>query len=149
MQCPQCQADVSDGADRCFHCGHTLRSSTTLVRGSLIGGRYQVLALLGKGGMGMVYKAHDNKLEETVAIKVLRPDLDAGQDLERRFRTEIRLARKVRHRIGIGLGPGPCRGEQRHQGGRAQAQREQRQQRGSRRRCRGKALSDSRHDPSA
>ena len=103
MQCPQCQADVSDGADRCFHCGHTLRSSTTLVRGSLIGGRYQVLALLGKGGMGMVYKAHDNKLEETVAIKVLRPDLDAGQDLERRFRTEIRLARKVRHRNVCGI----------------------------------------------
>ncbi len=103
MQCPECQSDVSDGADRCFHCGHTLRSSTTLIRGSLIGGRYQVLALLGKGGMGMVYKARDNKLEETVAIKVLRPDLDAAHDLERRFRTEIRLARKVRHRNVCGI----------------------------------------------
>jgi predicted Ser/Thr protein kinase len=103
MQCPKCQAELSDGADRCFHCGHTLRSFTTPVRGSLIAGRYEVLALLGKGGMGMVYKAHDTKLEETVALKVLRPDLDPGHDLERRFRTEIRLARKVRHRNVCGI----------------------------------------------
>ncbi len=103
MKCPKCQADVSDGADRCFHCGHTLRSSTGLIRGSLIGERYEVLALLGKGGMGVVYKARDHKLEETVAIKVLRADLGADQDLERRFRTEIRLARKVRHRNVCGI----------------------------------------------
>src|SRR6266571_8688534 len=98
MKCPGCQADDDDTADRCFHCGHVLRSTTTLIRGSMIAGRYEVLALLGKGGMGMVYKARDHKLEETVAIKVLRPDVGADIDLERRFRTEIRLARKVRHR---------------------------------------------------
>jgi len=89
MKCPKCSADVDDSADRCFNCGHVLRVSTTLVRGSVIGGRYEVLALLGKGGMGMVYKARDHKLEETVAIKVLRPDMGADADMERRFRTDL------------------------------------------------------------
>src|SRR5262249_1745502 len=103
MKCPQCQADVEDAAERCFHCGYVLRSTTTMIKGSMIAGRYEILALLGKGGMGMVYKARDHKLEETVAIKVLRPDIGADPDLERRFRLEIRLARKVRHRNVCGI----------------------------------------------
>jgi len=53
--------------------------------------------------MGMVYKARDHKLEETVAIKVLRSDVSSDPDMERRFRTEIRLARRVRHRNVCGI----------------------------------------------
>ncbi len=103
MKCPQCQSDVQETADHCFNCGHVLRTQTTLIRGSVIAGRYEVLAPLGKGGMGMVYKARDHKLEETVAIKVLRSDIASDLDMERRFRTEIRLARKVRHRNVCGI----------------------------------------------
>jgi serine/threonine-protein kinase len=103
MKCPQCQSDVQKSADRCFNCGYVLRQQTTLIRGSRIAGRYEILAPLGRGGMGMVYKARDHTLEETVAIKVLRSEIGAEAEMERRFRTEIRLARKVRHRNVCGI----------------------------------------------
>mgnify|MGYP000550937968 CR=1 FL=1 len=48
-----------------------------------IADRYEVLAPLGRGGMGMVYRAHDRMLDETVAIKILRPDF--GEDVSEMF----------------------------------------------------------------
>src|SRR5512134_1872219 len=104
MQCPQCGSEVEAAAESCFNCGHVLRApQVTLKRGSVVAGRYEILAPLGKGGMGMVYKARDHKLEETVAIKVLRPEIAADPEMERRFRSEIRLARRVRHRNVCGI----------------------------------------------
>jgi serine/threonine-protein kinase len=104
MQCPQCGSEVEAAAESCFNCGHVLRApQVTLKRGSIVAARYEILAPLGKGGMGMVYKASDHKLEETVAIKVLRPEIAADPDMERRFRSEIRLARRVRHRNVCGI----------------------------------------------
>jgi serine/threonine-protein kinase len=66
--------------------------------GMVFHGRYEILGPLGRGGMGMVYKAHDRRLDEVVAIKVLRPDFGADPTMATRFRSEIKLARKVRHR---------------------------------------------------
>jgi serine/threonine protein kinase len=103
MKCPQCQSDVPESSDHCFNCGYVLRAQPTLIRGSMLAGRFEILAPLGKGGMGMVYKAQDHKLEEIVAIKVLRPDIAANPDMERRFRKEIVLARRVRHRNVCGI----------------------------------------------
>ena len=71
--------------------------------GSVIASRYEIVETLGKGGMGMVYKAHDRVLDDTVAIKVLRPDVAAEPEMARRFRSEIKLARKVRHRNVCGI----------------------------------------------
>ena len=71
MICPACNAVNEDDADACFTCGRALGA---LTQGSVIANRYEVLKPLGKGGMGMVYKAHDRMLEEPVAIKVLRAE---------------------------------------------------------------------------
>jgi serine/threonine-protein kinase len=68
-------------------------------KGSLFAGRYEILSTLGTGGMGVVYRAHDRQLDETVALKVLRPDvMKEDPTLLERFKQEIRLARKITHR---------------------------------------------------
>ena len=95
MICPSCRAPNDDNADACFTCGRALGA---LTQGSVIAGRYDVLSPLGKGGMGMVYKAHDRMLDETVAIKVLRAEFANTADMAKRFRHEIKLARKVSHK---------------------------------------------------
>jgi tetratricopeptide (TPR) repeat protein len=66
--------------------------------GASLGTRYEIQALLGQGGMGAVYKAHDRELERTVAIKVIRPEMAANPAVLERFKREIILASKVTHR---------------------------------------------------
>jgi serine/threonine-protein kinase len=62
------------------------------------GARYEILALLGAGAMGTVYRARDLELDEIVALKVLRRELvDAPESLEL-FRREVKLSRRVTHR---------------------------------------------------
>jgi len=68
-------------------------------RGDLFAARYDILSTLGKGGMGVVYRAHDRQLDEDVALKVLRPDvMKDDPTLLDRFKQEIRLARRITHR---------------------------------------------------
>ena len=67
--------------------------------GDLFADRYRVISTIGKGGMGVVYRAHDRKLDEEVALKVLRPDvMKEDTTLLERFKQEIKLARKISHR---------------------------------------------------
>jgi eukaryotic-like serine/threonine-protein kinase len=63
----------------------------------VIGGRYELLGLLGSGGMGNVYRAIDRELEEVVALKVLRPEIASSPGSLARFRREVKLARRVTH----------------------------------------------------
>src|SRR5216683_160344 len=128
MQCPVCQADNPSTAATCEKCntpfpfsdatispseyGHsagwskavTLRPSSEaaakgqLEPGSMLGDRYEILQLLGQGGMGAVYKARDVELERTVALKLIRPDLASHPEILRRFKQELILAREVTHR---------------------------------------------------
>jgi len=65
--------------------------------GEVLAGRFRVEGLLGRGGMGEVYSAHDNELRERVALKLLHPDLAAQASFLERFRREIRLARRISH----------------------------------------------------
>ena len=66
--------------------------------GTLFASRYKIQSVLGKGGMGTVYKAHDRELDELVAIKTLRHRaLWADPLLLDRFKQEIRLARRITH----------------------------------------------------
>ncbi len=60
--------------------------------------RYEILSVLGRGGMGTVYRARDLELQEEVAIKTLRPELVVDANLLERFKDEIRLARRLSDR---------------------------------------------------
>ncbi len=100
MNCLSCRADNVASAKTCFACGAPLDPALAgLADGALFASRFEIVGPLGRGGMGMVYRAFDRELGETVAIKVLRPDV-ASESFrnEQRFRSEIRLARRVRHR---------------------------------------------------
>src|SRR5439155_16139617 len=66
--------------------------------GTLLGGRYRIIALLGKGGMGEVYRADDLVLEQQVALKFLPEALARHPEALARFRNEVRVARQVSHR---------------------------------------------------
>jgi serine/threonine-protein kinase len=71
----------------------------SLQRGDVFADRYEILGTLGKGGMGVVYRARDRQLDEVVALKLLRPEaLAADPALIDRFKQELKLARKVTHR---------------------------------------------------
>jgi serine/threonine-protein kinase len=68
-------------------------------KGTVFAGRYEILGSLGKGGMATVYRARDRRLDEVVALKVLRADvLQQDPTLLERFKQELRLARKITHR---------------------------------------------------
>src|SRR5262245_38282821 len=64
--------------------------------GTVLAGRYRILGLLGRGGMGEVYRAHDQILNQTVALKFLSPAHISEAALTR-FRNEVRIARQVSH----------------------------------------------------
>lgn len=66
--------------------------------GELLGGRYEILQLLGEGGMGAVYKASDRELNRFVALKVIRPELASDPSILARFKQELLLAHQVTHR---------------------------------------------------
>ena len=71
----------------------------SLQRGEVFGDRYEILGTLGKGGMGVVYRARDRQLDEVVALKLLRPEaLATDPTLLDRFKQEIKLARRITHR---------------------------------------------------
>ena len=69
-----------------------------LAPGTLVSGRYRIRAIVGVGGMGVVYRAHDEELGLDIALKVLRPDLGTDHQGIERFRRELVLARQVTHR---------------------------------------------------
>ena len=69
-----------------------------LSAGQDFAGRYRIESVLGRGGMGTVYKASDSELSEIVAIKTLRPELVADEGSRERFKDEIRLTRRITHR---------------------------------------------------
>ncbi|MBZ5607497.1 MAG: tetratricopeptide repeat protein [Acidobacteriia bacterium] len=66
--------------------------------GSSFGARYRIESLLGEGGMGSVYKAYDEELGRTVALKLVRPELATSPGIMQRFKQELLLASKISHK---------------------------------------------------
>ncbi len=71
--------------------------SITNLEGQILGGRYQIQALIGQGGMASVYKAYDPNLRRAVAIKVIHPHLSSNPEFFRRFEEEATAVAHLRH----------------------------------------------------
>ena len=114
MKCQRCSFDNPEDTNYCGRCGMslTMEQQETFAydkdtlryimeginRGTLIADRYEVIEELGGGGMGTVYKVFDQKVNEKVALKLIRPEIAFDTHTIERFNNELRLARKVTHR---------------------------------------------------
>src|SRR5712691_7833445 len=128
MECPVCAAQNPAAASQCGKCHTPLPASAseetlnergvpedwtvagsskisapasasdTLEVGTVLAGRYELLKLIGRGGMGAVYKARDIELDRVVALKLIRPELAKNPEILRRFKQELILARQVTHK---------------------------------------------------
>jgi tetratricopeptide (TPR) repeat protein/predicted Ser/Thr protein kinase len=74
-----------------------------LTRGSTLANRYEIIEELGKGGMGRVYRVEDTKLEQEVALKLIKPEIAKDKKTIERFRNELKLARNIRHKNVCGM----------------------------------------------
>jgi serine/threonine protein kinase len=95
--CPTCNAKYDDGISFCSADGEVLEDDPTTIVGSTLDGQYHIESMLGKGGMGAVYRARHILLGDRVAIKVLPPQMRNNAEWLRRFRREGQAARRFRH----------------------------------------------------
>ncbi|MBD0327360.1 MAG: hypothetical protein ICV68_13060, partial [Pyrinomonadaceae bacterium] len=77
--------------------GEVLEEDSTTLVGATLDGQYYIESMLGKGGMGAVYRARHILLGDRVAIKVLPPQMRNNAEWLRRFRREGQAARRFRH----------------------------------------------------
>ncbi len=114
VKCPKCGSENPETKQFCADCGtrlipyakdiyagitETMQTPVKeLTTGSTFAGRYQIIEELGHGGMGRVYRALDLKLNEEVALKLVKPEVALDKATLERFHNELRLARKVSHR---------------------------------------------------
>ncbi len=112
MKCIKCQAEISDDSRFCSKCGTPihpaeeifisqtrtiLRPMEELLSGTTLAGKYKIIKVLGRGGMGIVYKAEDTKLKRSIALKFLPPELIQNEEARERFVLEARAAAALTH----------------------------------------------------
>jgi len=95
--CTACKEKYEDSVSFCPVDGEVLEDDPAFIVGTVLDGQYQMEALLGKGGMGAVYRARHILLGDRVAIKVLPPEVRTNAEWLRRFRREGQAARRFRH----------------------------------------------------
>src|SRR5213080_3207269 len=125
MNCPRCQKEISNDASSCSACGLSFDDATQkleshppsarrtdkqssisfdsidnarFIPGTILADRYRIVGLVGKGGMGEVYRADDLKLAQPVALKFLPDHLLSDAAALARFHREVRVARQVSHK---------------------------------------------------
>ncbi len=95
--CTVCNTKYEDGTSFCALDGEVLEDDPTAIVNTTLDGQYHVESLLGKGGMGAVYRARHILLGDRVAIKILPPQMRNNAEWLRRFRREGQAARRFRH----------------------------------------------------
>ena len=95
--CSTCNEKFDDSISFCPNDGEVLEEDSGSIVGKALDGQYQIEALLGKGGMGAVYRARHILLGDRVAIKVLPPEMRSNTEWLRRFQREGQAARRFRH----------------------------------------------------
>src|SRR5437868_2715471 len=124
VQCPSCSAAIAAHSRFCSNCGRSISSASEMLiadglvaaamprvsrissdsmpgggftPGTILADRYRIIGLLGRGGMGEVYRADDLKLGQPVALKFLPESIDRDPARLTQLHTEVRLARQVSH----------------------------------------------------
>ncbi len=95
--CTACNEKFDDSISFCPNDGEVLEEDSGSLVGKALDGQYQIEDLLGKGGMGAVYRARHILLGDRVAIKVLPPEMRSNTEWLRRFQREGQAARRFRH----------------------------------------------------
>jgi serine/threonine protein kinase/lipopolysaccharide biosynthesis regulator YciM len=111
INCPKCDTENTEDSQFCKKCATPLplaeEVSVTktletpipdLKRGTTFAGRYEIIEELGSGGMGKVYRVFDKNTEEEIALKLLRPEIASNVRMIKRFRNELKYARKLTHK---------------------------------------------------
>jgi len=126
IECPGCSSAIEPGTPECPNCGALIDGSNArtfenlgsepppaaserppsnsafddarFVPGTVLADRYRIVGLLGRGGMGEVYRAEDLKLGETVALKILPTKFARDGAALARFHQEVKVARQITHR---------------------------------------------------
>ena len=111
LKCPECDTNNPDTVKFCGECGTSLPSfkemggtrtietpRDDLTRGTMFAGRYEIIEELGSGGMGAVFRVQDKKLNEEVALKLIKPEIASDKKTLERFSQELKIARKIIHR---------------------------------------------------